>query len=204
VAIGGAAEQESFEVQAKVRVADAEPVLAALDSGAIEVLHRRRYVEYDTYFSFSDPGQGHLRFREDHICGDDGKPDTVRGRLTLIGPSREDEPLPEVLLSRSRFLAPASHSLRFYREYFKPVREVDVEKERLRWRVLFQGTEFYVNLDEIKRPELGLFLEVKSRTWSRRDAEHKARVARELLRALGASGEDVVTEDYVELAAAAG
>ena len=41
VAIGGAAEQESFEVQAKVRVADSEPVLAALDSGAIEVLYRR-------------------------------------------------------------------------------------------------------------------------------------------------------------------
>jgi 5-methylthioadenosine/S-adenosylhomocysteine deaminase len=128
----------------------------------------------------------------------------VRTRLTLIGPTREDELLPDVLLSRSRFLAPGVHSLRFYREYFKPASEVDVDKERLRWRVLFQGTEFYVNLDRIKRPDLGLFLEVKSRTWSRRDAEHKARVARELLHALGVSSDEMVTRDYAELAAAAG
>lgn len=204
VAIGGAAEQESFEVQAKVKVADSKTVLEALEGDRIEVLHARRYLEYDTYFSFGDPRQGHLRFRDDHICDEEGEPSTVRTRLTLIGPSREDEPLPEVLLSRSRFLAPATHSLRFYREYFQPVSELDVDKDRLRWRVLFQGTEFYVNLDRIKRPDLGLFLEVKSRTWSRRDAEHKARVARELLRALGGSSDEVVTEDYLELAQAAG
>ena len=37
IAIGGAAEEESFEVQAKVRVEDLEPILAALESAHIPV-----------------------------------------------------------------------------------------------------------------------------------------------------------------------
>ena len=103
------------------------------------------------------------------------------------------------MLSRSRFIAPASHSLRFYREYFKPAQETVIEKHRLRWRILYHGLEFYVNLDRMDKPTLGLFLEVKSRTWSRRDAEHKAAVARELIRSLGISSEASVSQDYIEI-----
>ncbi|MFZ6026423.1 MAG: amidohydrolase family protein [Chloroflexota bacterium] len=201
VAIGGAQEAESFEVQVKVRLAGAAPVLAALQSPDIEILRHRHYHEYDTYFSFADPKQGHLRYREDQFIDENGQIANARYRLTLLGPARERRFSGDVLLSRSRFLAPATHSLRFYREYFKPSAEQVIVKDRLRWRVLYQGTEFYVNLDHLEQPALGYFLEVKSRTWSRRDAERKAELAAGLLAYLGAATDSMVTQDYVELVA---
>ncbi len=69
----------------------------------------------------------------------------------------------------------------------------------MRWRVLYHGTEFYINLDNVKVPDLGYFLEVKSRTWSRRDAEYKANLATDLLKFLGVSPQENIAEDYVEL-----
>ena len=48
-------------------------------------------------------------------------------------------------------------------------------------------------------PALGHFLEVKSRTWSRKDAEHKTLVARELVTTLGISNEASISQDYIEL-----
>jgi hypothetical protein len=72
-------------------------------------------------------------------------------------------------------------------------------KDRLRWRVLFQGTEIYINLDHLENPSLGYFLEVKSRTWSKRDAEYKAEIAANLIRLLGGSPENNVTKDYIEM-----
>jgi 5-methylthioadenosine/S-adenosylhomocysteine deaminase len=124
----------------------------------------------------------------------------MRYRLTLIGRAREGHFPSDVLLSRSRYLAPATHSLRFYREYFEPSGETFIEKERQRWRVLYKGTEFYINLDQVKTPDLGIFLEVKSRTWSRRDAENKAYLVTELITVLlGRMPEEMVTQDYLEL-----
>ena len=199
IAIGGAKEIESFEVQAKCRISDPLPVLEAINSPEIEVLHYRHYHEYDTYMCFQDPRQGTVRYREDETISDNGQVSNVRYRLTLIGPAREHEFPADVLLSRSRYLAPATHSLRFYREYFKPASEVFIEKNRRRWRLLFRGTEFYINLDQVDTPSLGFFLEVKSRTWSRRDAEYKASVATELIQYLGARQADLVTQDYLEL-----
>jgi 5-methylthioadenosine/S-adenosylhomocysteine deaminase len=199
IAIGGASEAESFEVQAKVRIADPAPVLDALQRPEVEILRSRHYHEFDTYFLFDDPRQGTIRYREDEYVNDKGEVENVRYRLTLIGPAREREFPSDVLLSRSRFLAPATHSLRFYREYFKPGSEVDIEKDRLRWRVLFQGTEFYINLDRVQKPDLGYFLEVKSRTWSRKDAEHKASLTEELIAFLGAIEEERIPKDYLEM-----
>jgi 5-methylthioadenosine/S-adenosylhomocysteine deaminase len=199
LAIGSATEVESFEVQVKVRIEDPSPVLEALRQPELEILHSRHYHEYDTYFNFDDPQQGYLRYREDEFVGADDEMTNVRSRLTLIGPTREHHFPSDVLLSRSRYLAPANHSLRFYREYFNPVRETFIEKDRLRWRVLFKGTEFYINLDRVDNPDLGYFVEVKSRTWSRRDAEHKARMSTELINFLGATMKGAVTQDYIEL-----
>jgi 5-methylthioadenosine/S-adenosylhomocysteine deaminase len=199
IAISNTVEEESFEVQAKVRISDPEAVLAAIQKSEIEILYHRQYHEYDTYFHFSDAQQGTLRYREDEFAREDGQGTRVRYRLTLIGPTRERQFPSDVLLSRSRYLAPAHHSLRFYREYFKPVSEAYIEKDRLRWRVLFRGTEFYINLDHLKNPSLGYFLEVKSRTWSRMDAEHKARVATELIQFLDASAGERITQDYLKL-----
>jgi 5-methylthioadenosine/S-adenosylhomocysteine deaminase len=199
VAIGGALEEESFEVQAKVPITDTQPVTDGLEKPEVEILYFRRYHEFDTYFLFDDPQQGCLRYREDEFLDETGQIARMRYRLTLIGPTRENQFPSDVLLSRSRYLAPATHSLRFYREYFKPVREVAIEKVRLRWRVIFQGTEFYINLDRVDSPALGYFLEIKSRTWSRRDANHKARIVTEFIRFLNASPEKTIAQDYLEL-----
>ncbi len=200
IAIGSAAEEESFEVQVKVSIPDPTSILEALKQSTIEVLRHRHYHEFDTYFLFDDPEQGYLRYREDEFLEEQDQIAKMRYRLTLIGPTREDAFPSDVLLSRSRYLATATHSLRFYREYFKPTREISIEKDRLRWRVLFHGTEFYINLDRVDLPSLGYFLEIKSRTWSRRDADHKAGVVTELLKFLGASPENIIDQDYLEMA----
>jgi 5-methylthioadenosine/S-adenosylhomocysteine deaminase len=199
VAIGGTTESESFEVQVKVRIDDPDPVLEAIHGSGVEILYSRHYHEYDVYFHFADPSQGVLRYREDEYIDDNDEITKIRYRLTMIGPTREHQFESDVLLSRSRFIAPATHSLRFYREYFSPTSEVVIEKHRLRWRVLFQGTEFYINLDRVDDPPLGHYLEVKSRTWSRRDAEHKASVARDFMNYLGAPAEKTLTQDYIEI-----
>ncbi len=204
LAIGGAVEAESFEVQAKVRIADPETARTAIKKPDIEILYNRHYHEYDTYFAFGDLKQGRLRYREDEFIDSTGNVTGVRYRLTLLGPARERDFPGGVLLSRSRFLAPASHSLRFYREYFKPSQVTFIKKDRTRWRVLYHGMEFFVNLDQIEQPDLGYFLEIKSRTWSRLDADRKAQVTHELIAFLGVSPIEMVSQDYVELAETSG
>ena len=125
----------------------------------------------------------------------------MRTRLTLTGQRREGQ-IGTTLLSRSRYLAPAVHTLRFYREYFKPAAERAIEKDRRRWLVAYQGEEFFVNLDRVLAPALaGYFVEIKARTWSRRDAEHKAGLIGQLLTLCGAAPEAVVTAEYVEMLA---
>ncbi|HET9907968.1 MAG TPA: amidohydrolase family protein, partial [Anaerolineales bacterium] len=194
IALGGSMEQESFEVQVKVKITNPEPILQAMKRPEIEILRQRHYSEHDIYFFFDDPGQGRLRYREDDFIDDaKGIVTNVRARLTLIGQKREGQFANEVLLSRSRFIAPASQSPRFYREYFKPKSEVQIDKDRLRWHIKYKDTEFFVNLDRVTEPELGYFLEVKSRTWSRKDADNKAHLANELLSLLEASGGETVT-----------
>ncbi len=199
IAIGGAAEQESFEVQVKARIASSDGVLRALASDDITIIRAVHYHQYDTYFFFADASQGQLRYREDEFLDDQNMVVSARARLTLTGPSREAA-FGSVLLFRSRFFAPATHSPRFYREYFKPSREREVEKDRRRWLVAFRGVQFWVHLDHLVNPHQGeYFLEVKSRTWSRRDAEDKAATITELLTRLGARPDEAIEEGYVEL-----
>lgn len=200
IALGGSSEEESYEVQVKVKLQDPARVQSALQSPELEVLYQRHYRQYDVYFSFDDPSQGRLRYREDDFIDAKGKVTNVRTRLTLLGENREGGFDQDVLLSRSRYLAPATQTLRFYREYFKPVEEKVVEKDRLRWKVKYQGEEFYINLDTIERPDMGHFLEIKSRTWSRKDAQQKAQLTAELLALLGAAEGEHITSDYVALA----
>jgi 5-methylthioadenosine/S-adenosylhomocysteine deaminase len=198
IAIGGAMEEESFEVQVKVRIPDPQTILSKIDDPNIEVLRHRHYHEYDTYFLFDDAEQGRMRFREDHFIDDSGTITNVRSRLTLIGALREANFPQEVLLSRSRYLAPATQSLRFYREYFQPNREEEIEKDRRRFLVTYQGVEFFINVDHLLKPDLGYFLEIKSRTWSRADAETKSKLAAQLITLLGASPLEAVGRDYIE------
>jgi 5-methylthioadenosine/S-adenosylhomocysteine deaminase len=66
--------------------------------------------------------------------------------------------------------------------------------------VAYRGVEFYVHLDRLVSPQAeGCFVEVKSRTWSRRDAQDKARVITELLALFGASPDDTISDGYVDL-----
>lgn len=199
VAIGGASQEESFEVQTKVAIEDRKPFVKKLESGDIKIIRTRHYHEYDTYLDFEDKDEGRLRYREDHFIDKKGNISKVRSRLTMIGTAREHHFVHEVMLSRSRFFAPADQSLRFYREYFKPVSETEVEKDRLRYLIEYEGEEFFINLDEIKNPDLGCFLEVKARTWSEKDAEEKSRLIADLIDLLGASGGKKIVKDYIEI-----
>ena len=198
IALGGSMEQESYELQAKVKLDDQSVVLSNINKPEIKITAYKHYRQYDSYFSFEDPAQGSLRFREDELVDDKEQVANVRSRLTLLG-LREDKFDHDVLLSRSRFLAPAVHTLRFYREYFKPVSEETIQKDRLRWHIEYKDTQFFVNLDTVEKPDLGLFLEIKSRTWSRKDAERKAELALELIELLGAASSETMTQDYIEV-----
>jgi 5-methylthioadenosine/S-adenosylhomocysteine deaminase len=187
-------------VQVKARIASADSVLAGIAGDQVTVIRAVRYHQFDTYFSFADPAQGLLRYREDEFLDEKGAVTNVRARLTLTGLSHEAVFGP-VALFRSRFFAPATHSLRFYREYFKPVEERDVEKVRRRWQVVYRGVEFYVHLDQLLAPTCdGYFLELKSRTWSRRDAQDKAEIMTALLARFGARQDDTLSEGYEDLA----
>jgi 5-methylthioadenosine/S-adenosylhomocysteine deaminase len=200
VAVGGAVEQESFEVQVKARVPSADQVLAVIAGDAVTVVRSSHYHQYDTYWSFEDPEQGWLRYREDEFLDASGAVTGARSRLTLTGRTREDS-FGAVVLSRSRYYAPATHSVRFYREYFRPAAERIVEKDRRRWLLAYRGVEFYVHLDRLTTPaHNGYFVEVKSRTWSRRDARDKAAVIADLLALFGTSPDDTLSDGYAELA----
>ncbi len=200
IAIGGATEAESYEVQAKVQVSDIDEIIANLQKTEIEVVYTRHYHEYDTYFVFDDKEQGLVRHREDEFINQKNEVEYVRARLTHVGPAREEEFPSKVILSRSRYLAPSTHSLRFLREYFKPDSELYIEKDRRRWLIRYKNEEFYLNIDTLKKPDLGCFLEVKSRTWSRKDAEEKAALVAKLITVLGAEPGKTVTQDYAEFA----
>jgi 5-methylthioadenosine/S-adenosylhomocysteine deaminase len=200
IALGGLAEEESFEVQVKMRVDDPETVERRLRRRDIRVLRSSRRRQFDTYFLFDDPEQDRVRYREDEILDPAGRAREVRYSLTLTGPAKEREFEHSVLLSRSRFTAVADRSKRFYREYFRPADERDIAKERRRWHIRYQDEEFAVNLDRLPLPErTEWFLEIKARTWSARDAETKARLIGELLETFGADARRVTRTEYVDL-----
>lgn len=204
VVLAGLQRQESYEIQVKASLESDAGVLAALQSDEIEITKQSVYHQYDNYFFFDgrDPDADRLRYREDEFIDEDGEVFQARSRLTLLGQSSLEEYPNAVMLSRSRYLAPADQSLRFYREYFDPAHEVEVHKRRRRWRIVYRDTDFAVNLDAVVHPKLpGYYLEVKSRTWSRTDAERKANLSAELLELLGVKPEQILREEYAELVA---
>ena len=199
IALGGSMEQESFEVQVKVRIPDDKTLIHAIKQPGIDIVRYRHYRQHDNYFTFDDASQGRLRYREDDFLDPNGNVTNTRARLTLLGQKREDKFEHDVLLSRSRFFAPAAQGLRFYREYFKPRQETPITKDRERWLVKFKDTEFFVNVDEMLEPALGHFVEIKSRTWSRNDAMLKAKLADELMGVLGIANSQTMTDDYIDV-----
>jgi 5-methylthioadenosine/S-adenosylhomocysteine deaminase len=198
IAIGGTSQEESYEVQAKVTIQDSKPILQKLSDPKIRIIRTRHYHEFDTYFSFiSEPDL--LRYREDHFIEENGEISSVRTRLTLIQPAREGKYSEDIILSKSRYIAPANQSLRFYKEYFKPSHENEIEKDRLRFLVEFDEEEFFINIDQIKKPEIGMYLEIKARTWSQKDAQEKSEKIVDLLKFLGLVSQKVITQDYIQI-----
>ena len=206
VLLAGVQRLESFEVQVKAPVDDDEAILAALSGGPITVTRAAHYRQYDHYFIFDsgDQDAARLRYREDEFIDEAGEVTQVRARLTLIGEGQREELPNAVMLSRSRFLATADRSLRFYQEYFAPARELRVHKDRYRWHILYKATDFAINLGRVLEPELpGYFLEIKARTWSRSDAERKAALITELLGQFGLELGQAERREYTEIAQSA-
>jgi 5-methylthioadenosine/S-adenosylhomocysteine deaminase len=198
--IGGLERGESFEVQAKAILSDESAVEKLLQHPDVQILLGHRYRQYDTYFLFADESKGRVRYREDDLVDDKGEVKSVRSRLTYTTPRKERVFHSTVLLSHSRFISKADRPLRFYREYFRPEMERELHKDRRRWHIHYQGVLFYVNLDRVLQPELPqLYVEIKSRTWSKLDAENEADRIQEMLKILGVSQSDIVGDEYLEM-----
>lgn len=207
VLLSGVKRQESFEVQVKVPDIDKTAVLQFLQSDHCKISRNAHYKQYDHYFIFdgNDPDAARLRHREDEFIGDDGQAYQTRSRLTLTSQAERQEFPNAVMLSRSRYLAEADRSLRFYREYFAPAQELEVCKDRLRWHIIYQDTDFAINLDRLILPDLpGYFLEIKSRTWSRTDAERKAGLITAMVQQIGVTLDTAERQEYAEIALNAG
>ena len=203
VAIGGVAQEKSFEIQVKVKDVDLEILESRLKRlSEVRFVRGSERHQYDTYFIFDDRWGSRLRYREDEVVNlDTGEIIDVIYRLTLTSMAKEREFENSVLLSQSRFDAPATRSLRFYHEYFRPQRTVEVHKSRRRFHVRFGGTDLALNFDRITKPIDGhTFLEIKSRTWSRQDAERKAALISDLLTLLEVPPAALVKAEYPDLA----
>jgi 5-methylthioadenosine/S-adenosylhomocysteine deaminase len=211
VAIGGVAQEKSFEVQVKIQGADLGKLEAQLRVlSEIHFLSGSERTQYDTYFLFDDRWGSRLRYREDEVRDQEsGEIVDIIYRLTLTNVAKEREFENSVVLSHSRFDAPATRSLRFYREYFKPDRIVAVHKLRRRFHIRFGNTDFALNFDTIRDAATAgepadisgghMFLEIKSQTWSQQDAERKAGLISDMLGLLELPEDALVKVEYLDL-----
>jgi 5-methylthioadenosine/S-adenosylhomocysteine deaminase len=201
LAIGGVQQDELFEVQAKARISEeaAERMPQLLDNPEIAVTKPSERTQYDTYFTWDDARKGRIRLREDHRI-DPGARLEPKYTITLTAPAERGEYLSVVRLGRARYTALADQTTRFYREYFQPDQVVAIEKQRRRWRIVYKGEDFAVNVDRLAgHRQPGPYLEIKSRTWSRKDADTKAALIGELLALFGVGESALVKQEYVEL-----
>jgi len=198
LAIGGVEQEEIFEVQVKAQVPEQTTLEQLLAYPQVGSRRRSERTQYDTYFLFRDERKGRLRYREDNLLDESGRMHPSY-TLTLTSPTRREEYPNAAILSRSRYTATAHRSLRFYQEYFHPDETREVEKRRRRVHISYEGQHFAMNLDNVVEPAAGCFLEIKSRTWSRADAENKVRLIGELLELFRIPQEALVRKEYVEI-----
>ncbi|MBX0329794.1 amidohydrolase [Oscillochloris sp. ZM17-4] len=199
LAIGGVQQAEIFEIQVKAKLeASADSAIARLLGAAdVRITKASERTQYDTYFLFANGER--IRIREDHRT-DPGARVEPKYTITLIAEGLRGELSSAILLSRARYTALADHTVRFYREYFQPDRVVEREKRRRRWRIIYKDHDFALNFDTLgggARP--ALYMEIKSRTWSRRDAGERAALITELLSIAGVSEDALVKQEYVDL-----
>jgi 5-methylthioadenosine/S-adenosylhomocysteine deaminase len=201
LAIGGVQSAELFEVQVKARISETavERVVDLLNDPAVTITKASERTQYDSYFLWDDAAKGRIRIREDHRR-DPGARLEPKYTITLTTPAARGEYPSAILSGRARYTAPADRTLRFYREYFQPDTVVEIEKQRRRWRIVYHDEDFAVNVDTlVEHPQPGPYLEIKSRTWGRKDAEHKATLIGELLHLFGVDEAALVKQEYVEL-----
>jgi 5-methylthioadenosine/S-adenosylhomocysteine deaminase len=201
LAIGGVQPTELFEVQVKARIdkATADRVAGLLTDPSITITKASERTQYDIYFRWDERGKGRIRIREDHRR-DPGARLEPKYTITLMAPADRGDYPSAVLIGRARYTAPADRTLRFYREYFQPDHIVEIEKQRRRWRLVYNGEDFVLNIDTlVGHQQPGLYLEIKSRTWSRKDAEHKVTLIGELLRLFGVDEGALIKQEYVDL-----
>ncbi|MFN2229861.1 MAG: amidohydrolase [Anaerolineae bacterium] len=198
LAIGGLDRQETFEVQVKAHIPSDVSVSTWLEHPDVTVTRHSERNQYDTYFFF-DGDKGRIRYREDNVLGPENEVTPIYN-LVFTGPIVEQEYDNSVVLTRSRYASHADRSLRFYREYFQPATEREIIKHRHRYHVRYRGMPFVINVDEIiQPPQEGLFMEIKSRTWSASDAVRKAEMIGEMLDLFGLTTEHIVRQDYADL-----
>ncbi|NWF80111.1 MAG: amidohydrolase family protein [Chloroflexi bacterium] len=199
IALGGVQQAEIFEIQVKVRLGPNGEGKARriLEDPRVRITKASVRTQYDTYFLFQN--QERIRIREDHRTDPGARPEPKYTITLMAGAVRGEYPH-AIVLSRARYTAPADHTVRFYREYFQPDRVVELEKRRRRWRILYKEHDFAINLDTLLGgPDPGPFLEIKSRTWSSRDAAERAALIGELLAIAGVDERDLVKQEYVEM-----
>lgn len=201
LAIGGIEPTEIFEVQVKARLKEnnVECIYALLEHPDVTVVKPSERTQYDTYFLFDDVERGRIRIREDHRL-DPGARVDPKYTITLMAEAQRGEYPSAIVLSRARYTARADRTLRFYREYFQPDRVVELEKRRKRWRILYKGWDFAINMDTIvSGGDPGPFLEIKCRTWSSKDAEMRAALIGELLDLCAVDEPALVKQEYIEM-----
>ncbi len=192
---------ESFEIQMKASLPDPSIIEELLSHEQVEVMRAVHYRQYDTYFVFDDPSDYRIRYREDDRIDANGNVESVRMRLTYTTSEKEEVLKDAAVLSHSRFIAPASHPLRFYEEYFQAKEMLKLQKDRRRWRVLYKDTLFFVNIDKLIQPASDtMYVEIKARTWSKSDAENKAGFIREMMDILGIELSETLHFEYLEMA----
>lgn len=198
LAIGGIEWKETFEVQVKTKVDRDINIDELLSNENIKLIRKSTRDQFDTYLLFNN-STAKIRYREDEVIENGRLKETIY-TLTLVDRAYEKEFPNFVLLSGSCFSSIADKSLRFYKEYFQPDRIFEINKKRKRYRILYKGIDFAINVDEITKPEKGgNFIEIKSRTWSENDAIRKAALISELIQLFRLSEQNLLKDDYTEL-----
>jgi 5-methylthioadenosine/S-adenosylhomocysteine deaminase len=191
--------QETFEIQLKIRLPEMVDIYTILAEAGLPTFRHSIRDQYDTYFLFEDSAEtGRLRFREDEVKNEKGELQETFYTMTLMGPTSEKEFENSILLSRARYTASANQSLRFYREYFTPQTEQEVVKKRHRCHINYKDTDFAINLDQLSQTDT-VYLEIKSRTWSAKDALHKAELIGELLEMFQIKADNLLKIEYIDL-----
>ncbi len=199
IALGGVQHDEIFEIQVKALLGpDGEAqVERILNHPEVAISKHSVRTQYDTYFFFKS--RERIRIREDHRTDPGARPEP-KYTITLMAEAIRGEYPLAIVLSRARYTAPADHTFRFYREYFQPDRQIELEKRRKRWRIIYKDHDFAINLDTISGGGAapGPYLEIKSRTWSSRDAAERASLIGELLALAEVSERSLVKQEYVD------